>query len=74
MPGFTSYSFVVEKLRVPAGERNEHEVKNLDIWFRRKSKILKNVNAGKYTNRLFVKKKNKKKQRMLNELVGPLTS
>ena len=46
MPGFTSYEFVVQKLKIPLGSRSQHDVKDLDIFFRRKSDLFKTVSTG----------------------------
>ena len=44
---FTRHDFVVQKLQVPAGRRAEHDIKNLDIYFRRKSHLLQALATGK---------------------------
>ena len=44
---FTSYEFVVQKLQVAPGARLLHDIKNLDIYFRKKSHLLKALETGK---------------------------
>lgn len=46
MPGFTSYEFVTEKLEVAPGCRAYSDIKNLDLYFRRKSTLFKTVSTG----------------------------
>ena len=46
MPGFTSYEFVVQKLEEAPGLRSQHDIKDLDIYFRRKSNLFKTVPTG----------------------------